>query len=75
MGSLALVRQQHAHVDERLIWPRRLNAGTILKMVYGYTIDDTGDQFVRNADRALAVFAKASTPGWVVDIVPFRTSF
>ena len=42
------------------------------KMVYGYTIQDDDDPFVRNADRALRNFSKASTPGWIVDVVPSR---
>ena len=53
-----------------LLFPR-LTGGTILKIVFGYTIKEKDDPFVRNADIAMQNFSKATTPGWLVDVIPF----
>ena len=50
----------------------RLTGGVILKIVYGYTIDDENDPFVENADIAIDNFSKSTSPGWLVDVVPAR---
>ena len=46
----------------------------ILKITYGYTIEPhKPDPLVDLADKALAQFSAAASPGsWLVDIVPFR---
>lgn len=48
----------------------RLTGGNILKIVFGYTIKEIDDPFIRNADIAVTNFSKATTPGWVVDLLP-----
>jgi len=53
------------------VWLPRLTGGTILKIVFGYTIKEKDDPFVRNADIAMQNFSKATTPGWLVDVMPF----
>jgi len=42
-----------------------------LKIAYGYTIEEKDDPFVRNAEISGANFAKSTTPGWLVDLLPF----
>jgi len=49
----------------------RLTGGNILKIVFGYDIKDKDDPFIRNADIAVKGFSKSTTPGWLVDVVPF----
>ena len=42
-----------------------------MKIAYGYTIEEKDDPFVRNAEISGANFAKSTTPGWLVDLLPF----
>lgn len=50
----------------------RTHAGAIiLKLAYGYTIREDEDPFVTLADRAMAQFTEATTPGaFLVDVFP-----
>jgi len=45
----------------------------ILKIAYGYTIEQKSDPLVDLAGKSLDEFAKAAVPGaWMVDVLPFR---
>jgi len=52
----------------------RLTGGIILKIVYGYTIEDKNDPFIHNADVAAKSFSTATSLGWLVDMIPSCTS-
>ncbi|KAH7097900.1 cytochrome P450, partial [Auriculariales sp. MPI-PUGE-AT-0066] len=49
---------------------RWLTGGNILRVVFGYHITGSDDAFIRNADIAVSNFAEATSPGWLVDMVP-----
>ena len=49
--------------------------GVILKITYGYNVQDTNDPLVNIAEAAVGGFSQASVPGaWLVDIFPARES-
>jgi len=47
-----------------------LTGGNILNIVFGYTIKEKDDPFIVNADIAVGSFSKATSPGWLVDVIP-----
>jgi hypothetical protein len=49
--------------------------GVILKITYGYDVQDSNDPLVAIAEAAVGGFSQASVPGaWLVDIFPVRES-
>jgi len=49
--------------------------GVILKITYGYDVQDSNDPLVNIAEAAVGGFSQASVPGaWLVDIFPVRES-
>lgn len=49
--------------------------GVILKITYGYDVQDSNDPLVDIAEGAIMGFSQASTPGaWLVDIIPICES-
>jgi len=48
-----------------------LTGGNILNIVFGYTIKEKDDPFIMNADIAVGSFSKATSPGWLVDVIPY----
>ena len=62
---------------EKLFDHIRTEAGTvILKIIYGYTAKNSGeDPLINLAGKAMWVFAESTVPGkWAVDNFPFRES-
>ena len=57
----------------RFLQFKRAIGAVILKIAYGYTIDQTRlDPLVDLAENAMARFSLATQPGkWIVDIIPF----
>ena len=55
--------------------PFRLTGGALLKILFGYTPSGVDDEFIRNGEVALDVFSNATSPGWVVDIIPACAAF
>ena len=48
----------------------------ILRIAYGYDVQDHDDPFVRNVDVAMDEFTKIAKPGvFLVDNIPWRASF
>ena len=49
--------------------------GVILKITYGYDVQDSNDPLVNIAEAAVRGFSDASVPGaWLVDILPLCES-
>lgn len=81
MPDLWPLQEQEAikFVRRLLETPQELNrhihqtAGAIvLKLVYGYNVEDGNDRFINLADNAMVMFSLVTTPGaFVVDIFPF----
>jgi hypothetical protein len=53
---------------------RRTAGAIILRITYGYEIEEENDPFVSTVDKALEYFSLSSTPGcFLVDLVPSCT--
>lgn len=52
--------------------PNRMSGAIILRIAYGYELQDGSDQFVDLADKAVLQFSTSTTPGaFLVDVLPF----
>ena len=69
--ATALVFEPSSSTNAELM---RFTGSIILKIVFGYTIEEKDDPFVRDADRAMKHFSASTSPGWLVDVIPFRAS-
>ncbi|KAF8599312.1 cytochrome P450 [Ceratobasidium sp. AG-I] len=50
---------------------RQAAAATVLKLTYGYNVNDRNDRFVVMADNAMDMFSTVTTPGaFLVDVIP-----
>ncbi|KZT32144.1 cytochrome P450 [Sistotremastrum suecicum HHB10207 ss-3] len=57
-----------ANIPERIRWAA---GALILRIGYGYPVEDQNDPFVAVADVAMDAFSKSTEPGvWLVDFVP-----
>ncbi|CAE6410557.1 unnamed protein product [Rhizoctonia solani] len=71
-------QETHKFLRKLLHTPENLNAhirhtagATVTKLTYGYDVKEESDEFIAKAERALGVFAYASTPGtFLVDFFP-----
>ena len=46
---------------------------SILKVTYGYTVQEEKDPFIELAEKVMAVFSRLVTPGaYLVDLIPAR---
>jgi hypothetical protein len=53
---------------------RRTAAAVVMKVTYGYDLQEGPDPFIKVADEAMEAFSHVSRPGaWVVDFVPICT--
>lgn len=55
------------------IYVRSTTASMILRIAYGYVVQETDDPFVKTSDEAMSQVSEAATPGnFLVNIIPAR---
>jgi hypothetical protein len=56
---------------ERLIYEPRTAGAIILRISYGYEIEETNDPFIKMSDKAMEEFSLSASPGaFIVDVFP-----
>jgi hypothetical protein len=63
---------QYLHRNSDLIV--RTAGAIILRISYGYKVEEGADPLVTLADRAMEQFSLSTAPGFLVNLVPARTS-